>query len=147
MFSYGEDNIFEVSEPVTQLVGPNGHGKSSIPGILEELLYNKNSRGIKKADIPNRYTDTKGYNGFVEFNVDADSYRLDKTVGTAAKVTLLKNGTDISGHTTTQTYKDIESILGMDFATFTKLVYQSDLQQQGSWNILKAPVFMTNILY
>ena len=86
MFSYGEDNIFEVSEPVTQLVGPNGHGKSSIPGILEELLYNKNSRGIKKADIPNRYTDIKGYSGYVELTIDQDTYRLEKIVNTITKV-------------------------------------------------------------
>mgnify|MGYP003677000388 CR=1 FL=1 len=125
MFSYGEDNIFEVSEPVTQLVGPNGHGKSSIPGILEELLYNKNSRGIKKADIPNRYTDIKGYSGYVELTIDQDTYRLEKIVNTITKVKLLKNGVDVSGHTTTQTYKDLENLLGMDFSTFTKLVYQS----------------------
>ena len=125
MFSYGEDNIFEVSEPVTQLVGPNGHGKSSIPGILEELLYNKNSRGIKKADIPNRYTGIKGYSGYVELTIDQDTYRLEKIVNTITKVKLLKNGVDVSGHTTTQTYKDLENLLGMDFSTFTKLVYQS----------------------
>jgi hypothetical protein len=36
-------------------------GKSSIPLIIEEALYNKNSKGIKKADIPNRYVNN-GYN-------------------------------------------------------------------------------------
>ena len=54
-FSYGEENELNLNESiVTQLVGTNGTGKSSIPLILEEVLFNKNSKGIKKADIPNR---------------------------------------------------------------------------------------------
>lgn len=125
MLSYGDDIIFNVSERVTQLVAPNGYGKSSIPTILEELLFNKNSRGVKKADIANWYTDKEGYSGFVEFSEGEDTYRLAKTVKSTAKVVLTKNGEDISGHTTTQTYKLIEQIMGMDFSTFTKLVYQS----------------------
>ena len=53
-FSYGEDNILDLNDStVTQLVGTNGAGKSSIPLILEEVLFNKNSKGIKKADIAN----------------------------------------------------------------------------------------------
>ena len=55
-FSYGKDNVINfVAAPLTQLVGRNGHGKSSIALILEEVLFNKNSKGIKKADILNRY--------------------------------------------------------------------------------------------
>ena len=62
VFSYGESNTIEFnSAPITQLVGLNGHGKSSIPLILEEVLFNKNSKGIKKADILNRYVDSKAY--------------------------------------------------------------------------------------
>ena len=55
-FSYGADNELDLSEnTVTQIIGTNGMGKSSVPLIIEEALYNKNSKGIKKADIPNRY--------------------------------------------------------------------------------------------
>ena len=44
MFSYGANNgINFTSEPITQLIGLNGHGKSSVPLILEEVLFNKNS--------------------------------------------------------------------------------------------------------
>ena len=51
-FSYGESNILELDEhTLTQIVGTNGVGKSSIPLIIEEALYNKNSKGVKKADI------------------------------------------------------------------------------------------------
>ena len=60
-FSYGSDNELDLNDSiVTQLVGTNGTGKSSIPLILEEVLFNKNSKGIKKADIPNREV-AKGY--------------------------------------------------------------------------------------
>ena len=55
-FSYGENNIFSfVTSALMQLVGKNGHGKSSVALILEEVLYNKNSKGIKKSDILNRH--------------------------------------------------------------------------------------------
>jgi DNA repair exonuclease SbcCD ATPase subunit len=125
MFSYGESNVFIVTPNVTQLVGKNGDGKSSIATILEELLYNKNSRGIKKADILNRYSGSKEYSGFVEFTVGSKNYVLDKRVSSTTKVRLYEDAKDISGHTTTQTYKLVESLLGMEFSTFTKLVYQS----------------------
>ena len=55
-FSYGEGNELNLSDAtLTQLVGTNGVGKSSIPLILEEVLFNKNSKNVKKADIANRY--------------------------------------------------------------------------------------------
>ena len=137
MFSYGENNeIILNNSNVLQLVGKNGAGKSSIPTILEELLYNKNSRGTKKADIKNRYTDANYYSGVVEFDVDDDEYKLEKVVKSSTKLTLTKNGEDISGHTPTQTYKKLETeILKLDFNTFSKLVYQS---MNSSLDFLKA---------
>ena len=137
MFSYGENNEIVLNNSnVLQLVGKNGAGKSSIPTILEELLYNKNSRGTKKADIKNRYTDANYYSGTVEFDVDGDEYILEKVVKSSTKLTLTKNGEDISGHTPTQTYKKLETeILKLDFNTFSKLVYQS---MNSSLDFLKA---------
>lgn len=125
MFSYGENVLINFSGPVTQLVGPNGAGKSSIPVILEELFYNKNSRGVKKISIKNRYSNSKSYSAESEFIIGNDSYKLTKSVSSTATVKLYKNGQDISGHTATQTYELVEKLLGMDFTTFTKLVYQS----------------------
>ena len=40
---------------LTQLTAPNGSGKSSIALILQEVLFNKNIKGIKKADIINKW--------------------------------------------------------------------------------------------
>ena len=41
------------------------------------------------------------------------------------KCKLYKNGEDISSHTATNTYKTVEEILGLDFKTFTQIVYQN----------------------
>ena len=61
-FSYGKDNTLNLNDSnLTQLVGTNGQGKSSIPLIIEEVLYNKNSKGIKKADIQNRFQNAGWY--------------------------------------------------------------------------------------
>lgn len=126
ILSYANKNKIKFTEhPVTQLVGENGAGKSSIATILEECLYNKNSRGIKKDDLFNWSSDKKEYSIKVLFSKDQDEYSVLKTVKSTAKIVLTKNGTDISGHTATQSYKLLEEILGCDFATFTKLIYQS----------------------
>lgn len=123
---FGDNIEIDLAENVTtQLVGKNGSGKSSIPLILEEVLYNKNSKGVAKGDILNRYTDAKEYWIKLDFEVDGISYLIEKVVKTTAKVTLTSNGKNIGGHTATQTYKIIAEILGMDMTTFSKLVYQS----------------------
>ena len=124
-FSYGEENVLDLNESiVTQLVGTNGAGKSSIPLILEEVLFNKNSKGIKKADIANRINN-KGYEITLEFSVNEDEYKIDVLRRASIKCKLYKNGEDISSHTATNTYKTVEEILGLDFKTFTQIVYLS----------------------
>ena len=124
-FSYGSNNELVLDDnTVTQIIGTNGTGKSSIPLIIEEALYNKNSKGIKKADIPNRYIG-KGYNIKLTFTKDTDTYSVSIDRKTTVKVRLEKNGEDISSHTATNTYKTIQEIIGVDFKTFSQLVYQS----------------------
>ncbi len=126
-FSYGADNEIDfVAAPLTQLVGRNGHGKSSIALILEEVLFNKNSKGIKKSDILNRYVKDKTYKIELEFNRDGVNYEIKSSRGSTQTVKLLKEGVDISAHTATATYKMIEDILGFDHKTFAQIVYQSN---------------------
>lgn len=127
MFSYGSDNSMLLNnEPIIQLIGLNGHGKSSIPLILEEVLFNKNSKGIKKGDIVNRNLDTNKYSAKLEFKVFEDNYIIEASrTGAAQKVKLLKNGSDISSHTATDTFKQIEQVVGLDFKTFSQIVYQN----------------------
>ena len=124
-FSYGPDNEIDLDDTtVTQIIGTNGMGKSSIPLIIEEALYNKNSKGIKKADIPNRYIND-GYSITLSFTKDEDEYEIDITRKSGIKVKLLKNGEDISSHTATNTYKSIQELIGVDFKTFSQIVYQN----------------------
>jgi len=126
LFSYGEDNELDFTKTqLAQIVGANGHGKSSIALILEEVLYNKNSKGIKKADILNRNTKAKQYTIELEFKRDSDLYTIKTTRGSTQTVKLFKNGHDISGHTATSTYASIAEIVGFDHKTFTQIVYQS----------------------
>ena len=124
-FSYGEGNDLILDDnSVTQIIGTNGMGKSSIPLIIEEALYNKNSKGIKKADIPNRYIND-GYKIVLTFTKDEDVYSVSINRKTSIKVKLERNGEDISSHTATNTYKTIQDIIGVDFKTFSQLVYQN----------------------
>lgn len=124
-FSYGEGNEIMLDErTLTQILGTNGMGKSSIPLIIEEALYNKNSKGIKKADIPNRYINN-GYDIILDFTRDEDEYRITVNRKTNVKVKFEKNGEDISSHTATNTYKSIQEVIGIDFKTFSQLVYQN----------------------
>ena len=124
-FSYGANNELDLnSNIVTQLIGTNGMGKSSIPLIIEEALYNKNSKGIKKADIPNRHI-KEGYHIHLTFMKDDLTYEVLIDRKSSIKLRLLKNGEDISSHTATNTYKTLQDIIGIDFKTFTQLVYQN----------------------
>lgn len=126
LFSYGKDNVIQFDkDPIVQLVGKNGHGKSSIALILEEVLFNKNSKGIKKADILNRHTKDKNYTIELEFEKDGSVYQIKTVRGTSQTVTVCKDEDNISAHTATATFKLIEEILGFDHKTFSQLVYQS----------------------
>lgn len=126
-FSYGENNELALNKNrVTQLLGKNGAGKSSIPLILQEILYNKNSKGIKKAGVLNRHTDSKEYSIAVDFDLNGDEYFFSIVrKGATTKTELLCNDEDIGAHTATATYKQVALLLGMDFTTFCQLVYQS----------------------
>ena len=136
-FSYGLNNIIQLdSSPLTQLVGKNGHGKSSIALIIEEILYNQNSKKIKKADILNRYTDDKNYTIELDFNKDGIEYVIKTSrTSTASTVKFTRDGIDISSHTATGTYKTIENVIGYDHKTFSQIVYQSSV---GSLEFLTA---------
>ena len=136
LFSYGENNVIDFSaNPLTQIVGFNGHGKSSIALILEEALYNKNSKGIKKADVLNRNSSAKSYNIELVFEKDGSEYKINTVRGTTQTVKLFKDGVDISSHTATGTYKIIEELIGYDHKTFAQIVYQSS---SGSLEFLTA---------
>lgn len=129
MFSYGSDNNITLNRNrITQLTAVNGSGKSSIALILQELLYSKNIKGIKKGDIINRYIKDKNWFGSLDFSVDAVDYNISvKRSGASTKVELYKNGVDVSEHKVVDTYKKIQDILGLDFEIFSQITYQSSV--------------------
>ena len=125
-FSYGKDNSLDLEKDlIVQLVGTNGTGKSSIPLLIEEALFNKNSKGIKKVDIVNRNNKDNGYSISLDFSVDSREYSISVDRKSSIKVVLICAGEDISSHTATNTFKSIQNVIGMDFKTFSQLVYQS----------------------
>lgn len=127
MFSYGANNELDINKnKITQLTAPNGSGKSTIALIIQELLFSKNIKNVKKGDIVNRYATSKDWSGSLDFRVNDKSYKIQvKRVGASSKVVLLENGIDISDHKVPDTYKKLSSILGMDFEVFSQLTYQS----------------------
>lgn len=128
-FSYGENNYIRFDDAtLTQLVGSNGNGKSSIALIIEEVLFNTNSKKIKKADILNRYTKAKSYSISINFEKDGVPYNVSTTrTSSTATVKFTQGNKDISSHTATGTYKSIENVLGFDHKTFSQIVYQSSV--------------------
>ncbi len=128
-FSYGKNNEIDfTASPITQLVGANGHGKSSIALILELVLFNKNSKGTKAGKIVNRYVKETYYTIDLTFSKDDEEYSISTKRASSQAISLTKNGCDISAHTATGTFKLIEEILGFDHKTFCQLVYQSSAQ-------------------
>jgi len=127
MFSYGKTNEINLNgNKITQLTAPNGSGKSSIAMIIQEILFNKNVKGIKKTDILNRWSKDKNWSGSIEFTVFPHEYKVSVTrTGAQTKVQLLENGVDISDHKVLDTYKKIQEIVGLDFEVFSQLTYQS----------------------
>lgn len=127
MFSYGADNVIQLNDKsMLQLSAENGSGKTSIILILQELLFSKNVKGIKKTDILNRESSSKSWEGEIDFTVDSNEYTVSvRRTGASTKVKLIENNTDISEHKVIDTYKRIQEILGIDFAVFSQLTYQS----------------------
>lgn len=127
MFSYGSNNMLILNaNPVTQLLAVNGVGKSSLATIIQELLFNKNIKGLKKAEILNRYSGSKSWEGQIDFSVDGVNYSVhSKRTGASTAVTFMQEGKDISEHKVLDTYKRIAEVLGRDFETFSQLTYQS----------------------
>jgi DNA repair exonuclease SbcCD ATPase subunit len=129
MFSYGKENSLDLNNSrITQLTAPNGSGKSSIAMIIQEILFNKNVKGIKKTDILNRWSKDKQWTGFLEFDIDGASYSVSvQRSGASTKVQLFKAGIDISDHKVLDTYKKIQELLGLNFEIFSQLTYQSSV--------------------
>lgn len=127
MFSYGNNNKLNLSgSKITQLTAPNGSGKSSIAMIIQEILFNKNIKGIKKTDILNRWVKGKSWEAALTFTCNNDDCEVIVTrTGAQTKVKFTVNKIDESEHKVLDTYKKIAATIGTDFEVFSQLTYQS----------------------
>ena len=125
-FSYGNNNELTLdAAPLTQLVGANGAGKTSISLMIQEILYGKNSKNIKKQDITNNKSGEKGYSICLFFEKDGIDYSVHLTRTSNLKFKLYRGDEDISSHTSLNTYKTLAEIIGIDdFKVFCQLIYQ-----------------------
>ena len=125
-FSYGADNFIDfTTAPLMQIAGTNGSGKSSIPLILEEVLYGKNHVGKRKQTLVNRYLDNPVLNAEIIFLSDNVEYKIKISRKTTVKIQFFRENEDLSSHTATNTYKTIQNVLGIEFKVFIQLIYQS----------------------
>jgi DNA repair exonuclease SbcCD ATPase subunit len=129
MYSYGDNNeIIFNNNPITQLTAKNGTGKSSIALIIQETLYNKNIKGIKKGEILNRYSQSDTWWSklwFTDTKINNNYCITVQRKKATSKVNLFENNIDISEHKVLDTYKKVTEILGLDFEIFCQLTYQS----------------------
>lgn len=125
-FSFGAGNELDLqASNLTQILGENGNGKSSIPLIIQEALYNKNSKKTPRSDVANREGDGT-YSIELTFQKDSKEYVIKtRRKGATLTCNLFEDGTNISAHTSTNTFKLIENIVGLDFNTFEQLIYQN----------------------
>jgi len=130
MFSYQKkENIIDFNKSkITQLTAPNGSGKSSIALILQEILFSKNVKSIKKSDIVNRWSNSKEWWAELDFKVDNKNYivKVDR-IGAKSSVLFKQDNKDLSEHKVLDTYKKIQELLGLDFNIFSQLTYQSSI--------------------
>ena len=148
-FAFGKGIVidFETLDNHTQIIGvnyeqdsegnaSNGSGKSSIPLALQECLYSKNAKGIKKDDIQNRNL-KKGFYIATTFGKDENVYKVvsARSAGGKGSLALTCNGRDVSEHTIRGTLAKIEEVIGLDYQTFVQLTYQSS---DKTFDILRA---------
>jgi len=125
-FSYGSGNKLDLSNSkLTQIKGKNGSGKTSIPLIIEEVLFGRNFRNIKKPNIPNRNIKKPVLSASLFLEVDELDIEIRLKRASSLSLNLVVDGKDISSHTSSATYKTIENLLGIDYLTFSQIVYQS----------------------
>jgi len=101
----------------------NGAGKTTMFSAVYQGLFNKNSKDSKAtvASVNNAYTG-KPYKVEVHIEKDADIYIVvnDRNKN---KITITKNGDDVSPKGITNQLTYIKNVIGFDFQTFASLTF------------------------
>lgn len=105
----------------------NGSGKSNLLESLIYALYDVTSKGIKADDVVNNKVG-KNTSVILEGYKGGDLYRIEryrKHHKHKNKVLLFLNGEEITDKSTRDTNAKIESIVGVDYSTFTNSIFFS----------------------
>lgn len=113
----------------TQSADSNGAGKTAILEAITWVIYGETVRGYKADEVVNIKI---GHGCIVKLGIDDDgkNYTITRTRKNNAKkpndLILEVDGQDISGGIITDTQEMIDTIIGMDFKTFTQSVMLSN---------------------
>jgi len=107
-------------------VGANGSGKTSIINALVYALYDKPLSNISKDNLVNNIN-KKNMEVSLTFSKDNDSYHITRARKSKGKtsgnwVKLIKNGRDVTPDSVSNTNDLIESIIGLPFDLFIRIV-------------------------
>lgn len=128
MFKYGAGNYIDFTKlnGISGVVAANRAGKSSIIDVIVYTLFNKLLRGDKNSVINFNKTTARSV---VTFVVVPDEYIIEKTMDKLGhvKVTLKKNGINITNASIIETYKTITALVGtIDQFCMTGLFYNDN---------------------
>lgn len=145
-FAY-EHLLFNFEDGIHSIEGVNGSAKTSVFMVLEQGLFNRNSKGTRIDEVNNTITG-KPYEIKVTFTKTSDEYLVinSRKSGT---IEIYKNGKPKHVKRIPDNLKIIEDILGVDFNMFQDLIYQSP---KSSINLLERDsdasrkAFLNNIL-
>lgn len=123
---------FDFRTGLSSIEGANGSSKSSIFMTLCQGLFNRNPKACKVDEVNNFITGlpseiTIWYQDGEDEYVFLNSRKL-------GKITVSKNGRDISQKRIPENLAMISEILGADYATFVDLIYQS---KESTLNLLE----------
>lgn len=130
-FSYSTLD-FEFKTGLTSISGLNGSSKSSIFMALQIGLFNKCSKGGKIDAVSNLITGLP-FEITTYFTKESDHYVVCNS-RKEGKITISRNGVDISMKRIPENLCLIAEILGTDYTTFVDLTYQS---KDSSLNLLE----------
>lgn len=121
-FSY-RHQLFNFNDGLHSVSGVNGSSKTSLFLALQQALFNKNAKGSTIDECANSITGLP-YEIEIEFTKGSDEYRVVNSRKTG-KIDLYKNGKNIALRKIPEVLKQIQEILGCDYALFADLTYQS----------------------
>lgn len=120
-FNFNENNSLDLTASgLYQLDAPNGSGKTSIMLIIEEILFGKTRKNVKKTDIINR--EKSSCKARLHINGLEVIYVRTKS---GVELEAYLNGENITQARTPDTYQKISEVLGLDYGLFSSIAFQS----------------------